>query len=91
MNSPNSLGGTLPEPPFAPELLAAYDAQALPAAVADHITRCLPHDPRAQRILDALAATRAQLRAAGTTVADLPPAVDERLQALLDDLGNISP
>ncbi|UQE75063.1 MULTISPECIES: hypothetical protein [unclassified Gordonia (in: high G+C Gram-positive bacteria)] len=83
--------GSLPEPPFTGELLAEYDAGALPPELTAHITARLGDDPGARRILDALALTRADLARARVEPVDVPPAVDERLRNLLRGLGNTSP
>ncbi|GAA3948985.1 hypothetical protein GCM10022231_02990 [Gordonia caeni] len=80
-----------PEPPFSAELLADYDAQALSPALTRHIAARLDADPRARRILDALAATRAQLADAPVEPQDLPADVEERLRHLVRKPGNISP
>ena len=81
----------LPEPPFSARLLADYDVGALPAELTAHIAARLPDDPDGQRILAALAATRAELAAAPVEQTPIPAAVAERLRNLVRTDGNISP
>lgn len=80
-----------PEPPFGAELLADYDADALSPELAEHIAQHLPDDPRGQRLLAALAATRAELAAAPLPEEPIPDTVAEQLRNLVRRGGNISP
>lgn len=80
-----------PQPPFDDELLADYDAGLLSPALTEHITCRLPDDPRGQRLLAALATTRADLAAAPVEPTPVPEAVAERLRNLVRNQGNNSP
>lgn len=79
---------SLPEPPYTGELLADYDAGVLSPQVTGHLRSRLNDDARAQRILAALATTRAQLAAAPPPLDALPAAVAQRLEHLVEDFGN---
>ncbi|GAC57747.1 hypothetical protein GOHSU_24_00360 [Gordonia hirsuta DSM 44140 = NBRC 16056] len=80
----------LPEPPYSADLLADYDAGVLSPEVSAHLRSHLNDDARAQRILAALAATRAELASTPPPLQEVPAAVAERLQHLVEGLGNTS-
>jgi len=76
----------LPDPPYSADLLADLDAGALPDDVAAHMFQQIAHDPHAQAVLRALAATRHDLADSATDTVDVPDDVRARVGATLTDL-----
>ena len=88
MNSapPEPVRQPWPEPPFAPELLAEFQAGVLPQALSEHIATRLPNDPRGREVLAALESTRTELGRTGLPDDPMPTAVRARLSGLIDGL-----
>ncbi|GAB11716.1 hypothetical protein GOARA_087_00090 [Gordonia araii NBRC 100433] len=83
MSDESEVSQALPEPPFAPELIADLHAGLLDEKTADHVRARLPEDPDAQETLDSLTATVEALRGTPAPAVAVPPELRAASEATL--------